>query len=320
MAYFNGTDRADTLTGTQFDDEIEGHRGADLLIGGKGNDDLEGGKDNDTLRGGGGHDELDGGSGNDRLTGGAGRDSLDGGTGDDVLTGGTGADVFEFDAGDGHDIITDFQNGRDRLDFDDLDATGIQALIATASQQGADLVLSHSAGSSVTLRNMQLADLDLSDFTAAPPPVPGLDLEGSAGNDTLRGGAGNDDIDGEAGDDRLLGRGGHDELNGDDGNDTLLGGKGNDTLEGGAGNDTLKGGAGADVFEFEFGDGHDVIRDFTNGVDRIELDDFGLAQITALIGTATQQGSDVVLTLSADTTIRINDMALAQLDVADFIF
>ena len=40
---------------------------------------------------------------------------LDGGSGDDVLTGGLGADQFLFRSTSGDDILTDFQDGTDRI-------------------------------------------------------------------------------------------------------------------------------------------------------------------------------------------------------------
>ncbi|MBL6081652.1 family 16 glycosylhydrolase [Belnapia sp. T18] len=53
--------------------------------------------------------------GNDTLKGAAGVDTITGGTGADLMTGGAGADFFAFRAGDGADIINDFQLGVDRL-------------------------------------------------------------------------------------------------------------------------------------------------------------------------------------------------------------
>ncbi len=61
-----GTNGANTLTGTQQDDVIRGLGGKDTLIGRNGDDKLEGGSGNDRLRGGDGADELIGGTGNDR--------------------------------------------------------------------------------------------------------------------------------------------------------------------------------------------------------------------------------------------------------------
>ncbi|CAA6816060.1 MAG: Alkaline phosphatase (EC [uncultured Thiotrichaceae bacterium] len=117
----NGTNRADTLTGTKNDDIINGRGGNDTLIGNKGNDRLNGGNGKDTLRGGQGNDTLLGGNGNDKLRGGAGNDQLNGGTGadnlrgnagDDTLIGGRGNDVFMDD--EGVNIIKG-GNGRDTL-------------------------------------------------------------------------------------------------------------------------------------------------------------------------------------------------------------
>jgi len=70
------------------------------------------------LDGGAGHDFLMGGAGLDVLTGGAGDDTLIGGRGFDVLTGGAGADRFEFNSGDGPDLVTDFQHGIDKIVLD----------------------------------------------------------------------------------------------------------------------------------------------------------------------------------------------------------
>jgi Ca2+-binding RTX toxin-like protein len=67
------------------------------------------------FEGGGGHDFLTGGAGVDVLNGGTGNDTLEGGRGLDILTGGAGADRFVFSGGDGHDLITDFQQGIDKI-------------------------------------------------------------------------------------------------------------------------------------------------------------------------------------------------------------
>lgn len=56
--------------------------------------------------------------------------------------------------------------------------------------------------------------------------------------------------------------------------DTLDGGDGNDVLDGGKGRDTLTGGAGNDIFIFAPDRRQDVITDFGNGQDRIDLSAF----------------------------------------------
>lgn len=342
MARISGTTLANVLRGSAQGDEIFGLAGNDRLYGRSGHDDIYGGRGNDQLFGGLGRDDLDGGSGDDSLFGGAGNDEIDGGSGNDVLSGGEGADRFEFERGDGIDIITDFQNGTDKLKIEGFDAAAIQAMIAGAQQVNSDVVLTLAPGTAITLQNFRLADLDLSDFvglapTRPEPPVRGREIDGTNGNDVLTGGAGNDEIDGLRGNDQLRGAAGNDEIDGDSGNDSLWGedgrddldgGSGNDVLHGGAGNDTLDGergndlltgGLGADRFEFERGHGRDIITDFQNGIDRIELDDFSRAQAQAVINSAQQVGADLLLTLSADTTITINNMQRAQLDMSDIV-
>jgi Ca2+-binding RTX toxin-like protein len=66
-------------------------------------------------------------------------------------------------------------------------------------------------------------------------------------------------------------------LNGGGGNDTLIGGAAADRLIGGAGVDKMTGGGGADIFAFSAGDSsaatgnHDLITDFIDGADKIDL-------------------------------------------------
>ncbi|MEB8387200.1 Hint domain-containing protein [Rhodobacteraceae bacterium KMM 6894] len=58
-----------------------------------------------------GDDRLNGGGGNDTILGDGGNDTLIGAAGDDSLTGGDGNDVFRYNAGQGDDTITDFNEG-----------------------------------------------------------------------------------------------------------------------------------------------------------------------------------------------------------------
>ena len=122
----DGGNDNDTLDGGTGNDTLIGFNGVDVLRGGDGDDILDGGNDNDTLEGGNGNDSLEGFNGRDNLDGGAGNDTLSGfndddiltgGSGDDILTGGFGADNFVFAEGSGTDHITDFESGRDMIDF-----------------------------------------------------------------------------------------------------------------------------------------------------------------------------------------------------------
>lgn len=114
------------IVGTMSGDMLSGTRGANSLQGLDGDDTLNGRSGNDILFGQGGDDTISGGSGNDLIVG---------STGVDNMTGGTGADRFFFDgladsgvAAGQRDIITDFQQGSDRIEVNAIDA--IAATIA----------------------------------------------------------------------------------------------------------------------------------------------------------------------------------------------
>jgi len=89
--------------------------GIDKVIGSSFNDTLVADDSGIVFEGGAGHDYLVGGAGLDVLNGGTGDDTIEGGRGLDVLTGGAGADYFIFSRGDGPDLLTDFQQGIDKI-------------------------------------------------------------------------------------------------------------------------------------------------------------------------------------------------------------
>lgn len=72
--------------------------------------------------------------------------------------------------------------------------------------------------------------------------------------------------------DYVFGSSGSDYIVGGAGQDVIFGGEGNDIIQGGAGRDFLYGGSGADIFLFKYqSDGADNIRDFQQGVDKIDI-------------------------------------------------
>lgn len=228
----------DRLWGELGDDLLYGQRGNDILSGAAGNDRLYGNEDNDLLLGQDGHDLLDGGYGNDTIRGGTGNDTIRGGPGNDVLSGDAGNDrIF---GSYGADWILGGA-GNDAL-------TGEQGYDSIAGGEGDDTIWGGTEN-------------DL--------------LYGDAGDDSIFGGMGHDTLHGGLGNDHLGDTMGNNRLSGGMGNDTLIAGAGRDTLEGGAGYDSMTGGAGADLFLFDtrvsFDGAMDVITDFGNGFDRIDM-------------------------------------------------
>ena len=149
-------------------------------------------------------------------------------------------------------------------------------------------------------------------------------LRGGPGRDRLEGGAGADRLRGEGGADRLFGGRGADDLRGGEGadlirggpgDDALRGGPGADTLAGGPGDDRLWGGRGADLFVFGPADGTDRVKDWEDGLDRIELGVATLQDVT-ISDTAWGHarlsfGATVVIVEGAAGLIGPDDLLLA---------
>ncbi|MBR3498999.1 MAG: hypothetical protein IKO05_08415 [Selenomonadaceae bacterium] len=225
------------------------------------------------ILGGSNKNSIYGGAGNDTLRGGDGNDKLVGGTGNDSLLGENGDDKLLGESG--ADSLfggkgNDYLNGGDN-DDKLFGGMGNDKLVG---ENGADV------------------------------------LSGGSGDDSLYGGADNDSLLGEAGKDYLRGGKGNDYLDGGKGNDSLLGEAGDDILGGGKGNDTLTGGAGADTFLYAFGDGKDVIVDFS-AEDTIKLIDGSWSDVTASVNkkdvTLKIGSGSIKIKNAKDTTITIVD-------------
>ena len=147
------------------------------------------------------------------------------------------------------------------------------------------------------------------------------EIRGLGGGDWILAGEGNDTIKGGDGYDRLFGEEGNDSIEGGNDDDDLVGGEGDDWLDGGSGNDALTGGAGADMFVFEAGHGNDIITDFGDGEDLIDIT--ALTDITEFNDlNITASGNDVVIDLSSQGGgyIHIENIAVDDLDTDDFCF
>ena len=137
-------------------------------------------------------------------------------------------------------------------------------------------------------------------------------LYGGAGADYLDGGKGSDRLNGGKNNDYLEGKSGKDVLLGGGGQDYLLGGGGADKLNGDKGDDGLFGGKGADIFVFRSGGGSDVVYDFKDGVDMIDINQ-SFQSLTIADG-------DFGAEVSGDGwNVVLNDVMVADLTSLDFM-
>ncbi|MCB1366338.1 MAG: M10 family metallopeptidase C-terminal domain-containing protein [Rhodobacteraceae bacterium] len=276
----SGRDGNDRLYGDAGNDILNGESGADRLTGGSGADQLRGGAGNDLMEAGRDDDILIGGTGNDTMSGGSGVDQMDGGAGRDDLQGGAGDDIMT--GGGGHDVMDGGGNN------DQMEGGGGDDQMNGGT--GGDNLLGGSGN-------------DI--------------MNGNAGGDVLDGGTGKDVVDGGAGNDRLYGGDGRDTVLGGAGNDRLYGGNGDDVLDGGAGDDLLDGDAGSDKFVLMVGGGNDVIRDFTDDVDTLRLDQAlwaGPLTRQQVVDTfATAVGDDILFIFAGGESIEVRGAAILGL-------
>jgi Ca2+-binding RTX toxin-like protein len=172
----------ENLTGSGFNDTLEGSFGTNVLNGGAGIDTLSyanadagvnvslantavqntGGAGTDTLSG---FENLTGSAFNDTLRGTSGNNVMTGLAGNDTLTGNGGNDTFVFDVG--ADTITDFSAGAavgDVIQFDSSIFADFDAVIAASTNVGANVVIDAGDGNTLTLNAVQIATLNANDF------------------------------------------------------------------------------------------------------------------------------------------------------------
>jgi Ca2+-binding RTX toxin-like protein len=249
------------------------------------------------------NDSLSGGAGNDTLYAWAGADIVHGGTGNDIMIGGGGDDTYQFNLGDGLDVVRD-QNGlTEQGGFDVLVfGAGITTsnIVVSQTDNGNDIVIGIGGSDQVMLDNVStdnyaiIEELHFADGAVLThAQLMALATAPTSGNDTFYGSTVSD------------------VLSGGGGNDLLIGRLGADTLHGGTGNDTLVGGGGGDVYLFNLGDGQDIVSDSNGLIDQGGLDElrFG-AGITASGITVAQadNGNDLVISIAGSTDkVTLND-------------
>jgi len=289
-----------------------------------------------SLIGNSGANTLIGLAGNDTLNGGPGIDQLVGGTGDDTYVLGSDADIVVEAAGQGIDTVTSAISYTLPDNVENLTLTSSSAVSGTGN-----------ALANVLTGNSVATTLTGGDGDDTLNGGGGVDrLVGGAGNDTYVLGSDADVVVESAGQGTdtvttsmsytlganvenltltgtyaangygntlanvITGNGAANSLVGGAGADTLIGGAGADTLTGGLGDDSLTGGSGADVFVFAKGDGHDVITDFGNGADVLNLSSYLNAGYTP---TLVLSGSDTLVQFSTGEYVRLIGVLPSQL-------
>lgn len=140
-------DVVDVLLGGN--DQITGSKLADIIGSGDGKDTVKAGDGADTLLGGAKADKLYGEKGNDYIWGDAGKDRM---------WGGPGSDTFQFQEGDGKDVIVDFdaKGGGKKQDYIALYEG--ETFTARAVNKGHDTLLDFGDGDTLTLLGVHKAD------------------------------------------------------------------------------------------------------------------------------------------------------------------
>jgi Ca2+-binding RTX toxin-like protein len=293
-------------------DETNGPIQAVQMFGGLGNDILKGGSGADYFAGGEGNDFVDGNGGNDTAFLGAGDDTFqwDPGDGSDRVEGEAGLDIMIFN-GSGGDESFDLSANGDRLRF--FRNLG-NIVMDTNDIERVDL---NALGGSDTITFNNLATTDVKDFRLnlgadgkqdsfivnGTDNAETIDITGSGDSYSIAGlftsikvsgsessdrftlnALGGDDViqastlpgvtvqftaDGGAGDDRIFGG---------LGNDILFGGIGNDFIDGNGGDDRAFLGEGNDLFQWDPGDGSDVVEGGT-GLDRMLFNGANVSEV-----------------------------------------
>jgi Ca2+-binding RTX toxin-like protein len=215
--------------------EANGALPAATLFGGAGNDTLTGGSAGDLIFGGSGDDTLLGKGGVDFLFGGAGSDTLTGGDADDQVFGESGNDQMIWNPGDD----TDLNEGGAGVD-----------VVEVNGGNGAETFTTTANGTRVRFDRVTPAPFSIDIGTSEK-----LVLNANGGDDSFSA-TGNlaaliqITVDGGAGNDTILGS---------NGADILIGGDNDDFIDGNQGDDTILLGADNDTFQWDPGDGSDVV-------------------------------------------------------------
>jgi Ca2+-binding RTX toxin-like protein len=222
----------------------------------------------------------------DTLSGTSDVDRFDGGKGDDVLSCSSGIDEYYYEKWDGNDIIDD-SSGSNRLILRDINANEV-----SASRNAYDAIITiNSTGETITLHNQFFWDSVINTVTFSD------DTQWS-----------HDNISEYAS-----------WVQGTNSDDTLSGTSDIDRIDGGEGDDVLSGLGGNDAFVFSEDFGADIVSDFTEG-DIIEFTNNTFDSYAAVLSSMVEDGQDVIITLDADNSVTLSNVAISDLQADDFRF
>ncbi|WP_291863195.1 calcium-binding protein [Bradyrhizobium sp.] len=225
-------------------------------------------------------------AGNDTITGGGGVEKIDGGGGNDTLAGRDGGDTYLYGIGSGNDTINEvwYDGGTDTVRL-----AGLLPGDVRFNQVSSDLIIEIvSTGEQLKITNQlggegveQVVFSDNTSWSRA-----------QIQSETW--------------------------IRGTSGADTIVGGNNADQIDGRAGNDTLSGGAGNDTFAFRTNLGQDTITDFVAGQDVLRFEGGIFADAAASLAAATASGNHTIVTIDANNSVLLQNVALANLHVGDF--
>jgi Ca2+-binding RTX toxin-like protein len=329
----NGTAAADTITFTTLSTTVSAGEGANTISGTSGNNLVIAGSGADTITFTSGNNTIEAGDGANTITATSGDNTITTGSGADTITVTSGDNTIE--AGDGANTIT-ATSGLNSITTgsgaDTITTGGLAGIGNTINAGDGANTIATGAGNDIVYTGV---DIDTITTGAGDDTI-----HITGGTDTIAAGAGNDTLivdfsaataavsinalagtaaAGYAGNISGLGIATfagveNFEITSGSSNDTITTGAGNDAINAGGGHDVIFGGEGADIFVFELGSGNDIISDFEQGVDMIDVSGYGFANFNTLAINVGTENS--VINFGAGNTVTVLDVV--NLDMYDF--
>ncbi|WP_312527753.1 hypothetical protein [Paracoccus sp. (in: a-proteobacteria)] len=256
---------------------------------------IYGGGGKDHITGSAWDDVIDGGSSNDTIYGGAGDDFIQSSTGHDLIYGGTGNENIRWGLGDnvapGNDTIYGGEGGEgigDLINIWSVNANGTTGARVTFTTAESGVATTTMGGVTSTLHFYEFEN----GWThRANDVVTAANASIGANNVGIR-------FNTRWGNDQLTGSRGNDTLEGGEGRDTITGGRGNDLISanGEYYNRNAPGDGHVDTLIFRAGDGHDTVVGFDAGIDILDVGGRNYTAVERSDGTMlTFAGGDTIL-------------------------